>query len=98
LDAVGPLQPVSRGAGERMARAYIETFPDHDTTRDQVITLPVVGGGLDEAVQAARDAVASADRERHEAASQVRQVVRDMSQVGLSGRDIDPLMNVSAQL
>jgi len=97
IDGVGVTQSRSLGDAERMTRDYIETFTDHDTTSDQVIILPMVGGGLDEAVQAARDAVVSADRERHEAATQVRQVVRDMSQAGLSGRDIAHLLNVSAQ-
>ena len=97
IDGVGVTQSRSLGDAERMTRDYIETVTDHDTTSDQVIILPAVGGGLDEAVQAARDAVASADRERHEAAAQVRQVVRDMSQAGLSGRDIAHLLNVSAQ-
>ncbi len=97
IDGVGVTQSRSLADAERMARDYVETFTDHDTSSDQVVILPVVGGGLDEAVQAARDAVAAADRERREAAVQVRQVVRNMSQAGLSGRDIAHLLNVSAQ-
>jgi len=97
IDGVGVTQSRSLSDAERMARDYIATFTDRDTSGDQLVITPAIGGGLDEAVQAARDAVAAADRERREAAAEVRRVVRDMSQAGLSGRDIAHLLNVSAQ-
>lgn len=97
IDGVGVTQSHSLGDAERMVRDYLETFTEHGTSSDQVVVLAVVGGGLDKAMKAARDAVAEADRERREAAAQVRQVVRDMRQAGLSGRDIAHLLNVSPQ-
>ena len=97
IDGVGVTQSRSLGDAERMARDYIETLTDRDTSGDQVVITPQVGGGLDEALQAARDAVAAAERARREAAARVRQVVRDMRQAGLSGRDIAHLLHVSAQ-
>jgi hypothetical protein len=97
IDGVGVTQSRSLGDAERMARDYIETLTDRDTAGDQVLITPEVGGGLDEAARAAREAVAAADRARREAAARVRQVVRDMRQAGLSGRDIADLLHVSAQ-
>ena len=97
IDGVGVTQSRNLDDAERMARDYIETLTDRDTSGDQVVITPQVGGGLDEALQAARDAVAAADRARREAAARVRQVVRDMRQAGLSGRDIAHLLHVSAQ-
>ena len=97
IDGVGVTQSRNLDRAERMVRDYIETLTDHDTSSDQVVITPIVGDGLDEAVQAARDAVTEADRERRKAAAQVRQVVRDMKQAGLSGRDIAHLLNVSPQ-
>ena len=97
IDGVGVTQSRNLGDAERMARDYIETLTDRDTSGDQVVITPEVGSGLDEALQAARDAVAAADRARREAAARVRQVVRDMRQAGLSGRDIAHLLHVSAQ-
>ncbi len=94
---MGVTQSRSLGDAERMARDYIETLTDRDTGSDQVIITPEVGSGLDEAVRAARDAVAAADRARREAAARVRQVVQELRQAGLSGRDIADLMHVSAQ-
>jgi DNA-directed RNA polymerase specialized sigma subunit len=97
IDGVGVTQSRSLGDAERMVRDYIETLTDHDTSGDQVVITPVVGGGLDEAMQAARDAVAAAERARRDAAARLRQVVREMKQAGLSGRDIAHLLQVSAQ-
>jgi hypothetical protein len=97
IDGVGVTQSRSLGDAERMVRDYIETLTGHDTSGDQVVITPVVGGGLDEAMQAARDAVAAAERARRDAAARLRQVVREMKQAGLSGRDIAHLLQVSAQ-
>ena len=58
---------------------------------------PEVGDGLDEAAQAARDAVTAADRAVRDAAAQSRQAARDLKGAGLSGRDIAAVLRVSPQ-
>ena len=58
---------------------------------------PEVGDGLDEAAQAARDAVSAADRAVRDVAAQSRQAARDLKDAGLSGRDIAAVLRVSPQ-
>lgn len=98
IDGVGVTQSRNLGEAEQMVRDYIETLTDRDTSGDQVAVMPEVGGGLDEAIRAAREGVAAADRARREAAVRLRQVARAMRQeAGLSGRDIASILHVSAQ-
>lgn len=95
---VGVTQARNLGEAEQVVRDYIETLTDHDTAGDQVTITPEVGGGLDEATRAAREAVAAADRARRDAAARLRQVARALRQeAGLSGRDIAAILHVSAQ-
>jgi hypothetical protein len=95
---VGVTQSRNLGEAEQVVRDYIETLTDHDTSGDQVTITPEVGGGLDEATRAAREAVAAADQARREAAVRLRQVARALRyEVGLSGRDIASILHVSAQ-
>lgn len=96
IDGVGVTQSRNLGDAERMARDYIETLTGHDTAADEVIVSPQVGG-LDEAAQAARDAVAEAEQALRDAAGRMRRVARRLSEAGLPGRDIAEIMKVSAQ-
>jgi hypothetical protein len=70
IDGVGVTQSRSLGEAEQIVRDYIETLTDHDTSGDQVAVTPEIGGGLDEAIRAAREAVAAADRARRDAAAE----------------------------
>jgi hypothetical protein len=95
---VGVTQSRSLGEAEQVVRDYIETLTGHDASGDQVTITPEVGGGLDEATRAAREAVAAADRARREAAARLRQVAQALRHdAGLSGRDIASILQVSAQ-
>ena len=95
---VGVTQSRNLGEAEQAVRDYIETLTDHDTSGDKVTITPEVGGGLDEATRAAREAVVAADRARREAAVRLRQVARALQhEAGLSGRDIASILHVSAQ-
>lgn len=82
---------------EQMARDYIETLTDHNTIDDAVIIKPEVGGELDEAAEAAREAIAEAEQALRAAAARSRQVAQRLRQEGLSGRDIAAILHVSAQ-
>jgi DNA-directed RNA polymerase specialized sigma subunit len=97
IDGVGVTQSRNLGGAERMVRDYIESLTDQDTAHDDVVIKPELGGGLDEAIQAAREAVAAADRAVRESAARSRRVVRDLIQAGLSGVDIAKIMHVSSQ-
>jgi DNA-directed RNA polymerase specialized sigma subunit len=97
IDGVGVTQSRNLGGAEQMVRDYIETLTDRDTANDAVIIQPEVGGGLDEAAQAAREAIAEAEQALRTAAARSRQVAHRLKQEGLSGRDIAAILHVSAQ-
>ena len=97
IDGVGVTQSRNLDGAEQMVRDYIETWTDHDTTDDSILIQPVVGGGLDEAVQAARENLDEAERALRVAAARSRQVAQRLKQEGLSGRDIAAILHVSAQ-
>jgi DNA-directed RNA polymerase specialized sigma subunit len=97
IDGVGVTQSRNLDGAERMVRDYIESLTDKDTSGDEVTIKPEVGGGLDEATQAARESSAAADRAVREAAARSRKVARDLKEAGLSGRDIAAILRVSAQ-
>jgi DNA-directed RNA polymerase specialized sigma subunit len=97
VDGVGVTQSRNLEGAEQMVRDYIESLTDRDTSGDEVTIKPEVGGGLDEATQAAREAVTAADRAVRDAAARSRQVARDLKEAGLSGRDIAAILRVSAQ-
>jgi DNA-directed RNA polymerase specialized sigma subunit len=97
IDGIGVTQSRNLDGAEQMVRDYIETLTDHDTADDAVIIQPEVGGGLDEAADAAREAIAEAEQALRSAAARSRQVAWQLKQEGLSGRDIAAVLHVSAQ-
>jgi predicted XRE-type DNA-binding protein len=97
VDGVGVTQSRNLGGAEQMVRDYIETLTDRDTADDVVIIRPEVGSGLDEAAEAAREAISEAEHALRAAAARSRQVARQLSQEGLSGKDIATILHVSAQ-
>jgi DNA-directed RNA polymerase specialized sigma subunit len=97
IDGIGVTQSRNLDGAEQMARDYIETLTDHDTAGDTVVVHPEVGGGLDEAADAAREAIVKAEQALRAAAARSRQVARQLKQEGLSGRDIAAILHVSAQ-
>jgi len=56
-----------------------------------------VGGDLGKQAQAARAATRAAEIATREAAAQSRKMARDLSEAGLTGRDIAKVLGVSAQ-
>jgi DNA-directed RNA polymerase specialized sigma24 family protein len=97
IEGVGVTQSRNLDGAEQMVRDYIETLTDHDTTGDIVIIKPQVGAGLDEAADAAREAVTEAEQALRAAAARTRQVAQRLRSEGLSGRDIAAILYVSAQ-
>ena len=97
IDGIGVTQSKNLASAEQMARDYIETLTDHDTAADYVVIHPEVGSGLDDAAEAARKAMAEAERALRAAAARTREVAHELKQQGLSGRDIAAILHVSAQ-
>jgi DNA-directed RNA polymerase specialized sigma subunit len=97
IDGVGVTQSRNLDGAEQMVRDYIETLTDRDTVDAAVVIRPEVGGGLDEAADTAREAIAEAEQALRAAAARSRQVARQLKQEGLSGRDIAAILHVSAQ-
>ena len=97
IPGVGVTQSRNLGEAETMVRDYIETLTGVDATDVKVVVIAEVGGGLDQEAQAAREAVAAADRATRAAAARSRKVARELKQAGLSGRDIAAILRVSAQ-
>jgi DNA-directed RNA polymerase specialized sigma subunit len=97
IDGVGVTQSRNLAGAEQMVRDYIETLTDHDTADDAVIIKPEVGGGLDQEAEAAREAISEAEHALRAAAFRSRQVARQLSEEGLSGKDIAAILHVSAQ-
>jgi DNA-directed RNA polymerase specialized sigma24 family protein len=97
IDGIGFTQSRNLDGAEQMVRDYIETLTDSDTSDDRVVIHPEVGGGLDEAAQSARQALAEAEQALRAAAARSRQVAHRLKLEGLSGRDIAAILHVSAQ-
>jgi DNA-directed RNA polymerase specialized sigma subunit len=97
IDGVGVTQSRNLAGAEQMVRDYIESLTDHDTADDVVIIKPEVGGGLDREAEAAREAISEAEHALRAAAVRSRQVARQLSEEGLSGKDIAAILHVSAQ-
>jgi DNA-directed RNA polymerase specialized sigma24 family protein len=97
IDGIGVTQSRNLDGAEQMVRDYIETLTDHDTADDAVVIHPEVGGGLDEAADAAREAVSEAEKALRAAAFRSREVAQQLKQEGFSGRDIAVILHVSAQ-
>jgi DNA-directed RNA polymerase specialized sigma subunit len=97
IDGVGVTQSRNLAGAEQMVRDYIETLTDHDTAEDVVIIKPEVGSDLDQEAEAAREAMSVAENALRAAAARSRQVARQLSQEGLSGKDIAAILHVSAQ-
>ena len=80
-----------------MVRDYIALDLDVPADSFGVTIVPEIGGGLDEAARAARDAVSEAGKAQRRAAAQSRDAARNLQRAGLTGRDIAEVLGLSAQ-
>jgi hypothetical protein len=93
----GVTQSRSLAEAEDMVRDYIAVMNGVPERSFNVEITPEVGGGLDEAVRAAREAVRSAEAARRSAALASRSIATRLRAAGLTGRDIAVVLGVSAQ-
>ena len=97
IDGEGVTQSRSLGDAESMVRDYIALLREVPVDSFDVEIAPEVGGGLDDAVRTAREAVASAETARRSAAQASRAIAARLRNAGLTGRDIAIVLGVSAQ-
>jgi hypothetical protein len=97
IDGEGVTQSRSLSEADSMVRDYIALMHDVAADSFDVEIIPEVGGGLDDAVRTAREAVASAETARRSAAQASRAIAGRLRSAGLSGRDIAMVLGVSAQ-
>jgi hypothetical protein len=97
IQDTGITQAHSLRDAEAKARDYIALGTGAPEDSFAVEIVPEIGGGLDEKMRAAREAVRVADRAQREAAAQWREAAHELRQAGLSGRDIARVLNESPQ-
>jgi hypothetical protein len=97
IDGEGVTQSRSLGDAESMVRDYVALLHDVAVDSFDVEITPEVGGGLDDSVRTAREAVASAESARRSAAQASRAIAARLRGAGLTGRDIAVVLGVSAQ-
>jgi hypothetical protein len=97
IDGVGVTQSRTLWDAEMMARDLISRRLGVPADSFAVAVTPEIGGSLDEKTRAAREAVAAAGHAQRMAATQSREAARELSEAGLSGRDIAKVLDVSPQ-
>lgn len=97
IDGVGVTQSHGLIDAKEMVRSYIAMMRDVAPDSFAIDVVPEVGGGLDEAATDAREAVRQAEEAQRSAAAQSRSVARQLHKLGLSGRDIAALLQLSPQ-
>ncbi len=97
IDGEGVTQARSLTDAEYMVRDYIALMHDVPADSFEVKITPVLGSDLDEAIRAAREAVAGAESARRAAGQASRAIAARLRNAGLSGREIAAVLGVSAQ-
>jgi hypothetical protein len=97
IDGVGVTQSHGLTDSPDMARSYITMMTGRAAGTFEVNLIPHLGGGLDEAVGRARDAVRQAEEAQRRAGAKSRSIARRLREQGLSGRDIAAVLRVTPQ-
>lgn len=97
IEGIGVTQSRTLNDAEVMARDYISLDTGAAPGSFAVEIVPEVETGLDRETQAARRAVAEADKAQRAAAVLSRQVAHRLKNAGLSGKEIAVVLRVSPQ-
>ena len=97
IEGVGVTQCRCLDEAESTVREYIKFRTGTDSGEAMIVVRFEVGGDLGKQAQAARAATRAAEIATREAAAQSRKMARDLSEAGLTGRDIAKVLGVSAQ-
>jgi len=90
-------QSRSLSDAEAMVRDYISLDLDVPSESFEVEIIPEIGGGLDEEVTRVRREIREAEQAQIRAAERSRQVVRQLKEQGLSGKDAATVLGISPQ-
>lgn len=94
---LGVTQSHTLAGAEAMARDYIAIVLDVEPDTFTVEVRPELDGDLAARVAAAREAARAAEQAQRDAATQSRQIARDLRDAGLSGSEIAVVLRVSTQ-
>ena len=97
IEGVGVTQSHSLTDAEIMARDYIALDRDVPEDSFDVRVTPEVGDGMDEQVSRTRDAIVAAAQAQINAAESSRALVQKLKMLGLSGKDIAVVLEVTPQ-
>jgi hypothetical protein len=97
IDDIGVTQCRTLGEAEGMVRDYIASDLDVDRDSFDVQIMIKLGEALDNAMQEARDAARKAAEAQEQAADKSRTLARQLSEEGLSGREVATVLGVSPQ-
>lgn len=91
---VGVTQSRTLDGAERMVRDYVESLTGRDTSGDEVVIRPDLGGLEREAAEV-RGRVERVQRESREVAADSRAIARDLREAGLSVTDVATVLGLS---
>jgi len=97
VDGVGATQSRSLKDAPDAVRGLVSAMQDADPSTVEVTIHPQIGTDLLEHVEAARESVVRAARLQADAAAQSRAAARELLSIGLTGKDIATILDVSPQ-
>lgn len=97
VDGVGATQSRSLRDASDAVRGMVSAVRDVDPSTVEVTVRPQIGPDVLEHVEAARESVGRAARLQAEAAAQSRAAARELLSIGLTGKDIATILDVSPQ-
>lgn len=97
IDGVGVTQSRTLTDAEEMVRDYIALDLGIEPDTFEVRITPEIGGGVDENIVAVRTQIRAAEQAMAVAAERSREIVRELTARGLSGREVARVLGVSPQ-
>lgn len=97
VDGVGATQSRSLREAPSAVRGLVSGMHDVDPSTVEVTVRPQIAADVLEHVEAARQSVVRAARLQADAAAQSRAAARELVSIGLTGKDIATILDVSPQ-
>lgn len=97
ISGIGVTQSRSLADAEAMARDYIALDLEVPENSFDVRITPEIGGGVDERIKRTREEIRAAARAQSKAAESSRVLVRELRELGLSGKDTAAVLGISPQ-
>ncbi len=97
VDGVGATQSRSLREAPSAVRGLVSAMHDVDPSTVEVTVRPQIAADVLEHVEAARQSVVRAARLQADAAAESRAAARELVSIGLTGKDIATILDVSPQ-